>query len=86
MPMRPVVLESSSASEVYPAESMQPNKVPGCTPPPMEKVSAARVPSTEEESAYETMTWQSLWGSQEAGRIRSRVRVLHMDELHGVVM
>jgi len=32
------------------------------------------------------MTWQSLSGSQEAGRIRSRVLVLHMDELHGAVV
>lgn len=51
MPIRPVVLESSSTSEVYPVVSMHPNRVPGCDAPPMKKVSAARVPSTEEESA-----------------------------------
>lgn len=51
MPIKPVVLESSLMSEVYPAESMQPNNVPGCAAPAREKVSAARVPSAEEASA-----------------------------------
>ena len=38
----------------------------------------------EVASAYETVAWQSLFWSQDAGMGRVPVRVLHMGEEHGV--
>lgn len=47
-------------------------------------MSAARLPSTEEASAYDRVAWQSFFGSQETGEVKSRVRILQVGEEQGI--